>query len=288
VPCSLADKRTLLEPAHPQLSLSRQCALLGVSRSSFYYVPTAPEEMSEEKQSLLRLIDETYTLYPFFGTRQMSSYLKQNGHTDIERHHTRWAYERLGLQSVAPGPQTSKPHPEHKIYPYLLHNLRIKAVNQVWSTDLTYIRLQRGFVYLMAIIDWYSRYVLDWELSISMDADFCIEALGRVLRSGHCDIFNTDQGAQFTSNGFTSLLKEHGIEISMDGRGRALDNVFVERLWRSVKYECVYLKEWSTVAEARSGLKEYFQFYNYKRPHQSLGGKTPRMVHYKEAYGQMN
>ncbi len=286
--CLPNDRRGLLERAHPHLSLSRQCELLEVNRSNFYYIPKGPEDMSKEKLSLLRLTDETYTLYPFFGTRQMSSYLQRNGYVDIKRHHTRWAYERLGLQATVPGPHTSKPHPEHKIYPYLLRGFEVEAPNQVWSTDLTYVRLQRGFVYLMAIIDWYSRYVLDWELSISMGSEFCIETLDRVLQSGCCDIFNTDQGSQFTSNGFTCLLKKHDIKISMDGRGRALDNIFVERLWRSVKYECVYLKEWNTVADARAGLREYFQFYNYKRPHQSLGGKTPRMVHYKEAYGQMN
>ncbi len=258
----------MLEQAHLHLSLSRQCELLGVNRSSFYYVPKTPEDMSKEKLSLLKLIDETYTQCPFFGTRQMSSYLKCNGHAHIERHHVRWAYEYLGLQSVVPGPHTSKPHPEHKVYPYLLRNMKIEKINQVWSTDLTYIRLEKGFVYLMAIIDWYSRYVLGWELSISMDADFCIETLGRILKAGHCDIFNTDQGSQFTSDGFTGLLKQHDIKISMDGRGRALDNIFVERLWRSVKYECVYLKEWNTVTEARAGLRDYFQFYNYKRPHQ--------------------
>ena len=225
--------------------------------------------------------------HPFFGTRQMSGYLKLNGYC-FERHHIRWAYEKLGLRSLAPGPHTSKPHPEHKVYPYLLRGLSIDSPNQVWSTDLTYIRLKRGFVYLMAIIDWYSRYVVDWDLSISMEADFCIETLGRALENGHCDIFNTDQGAQFTSNGFTGLLKENDIKISMDGRGRALDNIFVERLWRSVKYESVYLREWDTVTEARAGLKEYFEFYNRERPHQSLDGKTPRMVHYEEGYGKMN
>ena len=179
-----------------------------------------------------------------------------------------------------PGPHTSRPHAENKIYPYLLRDVKIINPNQVWSTDITYIRLKHGFVYLMAIIDWYSRYVLDWELSISMEAEFCIEALDRVLANGSCDIFNTDQGAQFTSKGFTGLLKKHSIQISMDGRGRALDNIFVERLWRSVKYECVYIKEWNTVKDARSGLGEYFNFYNHERPHSSIAGNTPFSVHY--------
>lgn len=284
----MADNKTrLLEPGHSELSLRWQCKTFGINRSSLYYKSTSALGLKEDKLALLRLVDEIYTEYPFFGTRQMASYLRLNGE-NFERHHIRWAYERLGLRSLAPGPHTSRAHPEHEIYPYLLRGRAIEAPNQVWSTDLTYIRLTNGFVYLMAIIDWYSRYVLDWELSINMDADFCVKTLGRVLANGSCDIFNTDQGSQFTSNGFTGLLKSHKIKISMDGKGRALDNIFVERLWRSVKYECVYLREWRTIADAKSGLKEYFEFYNKARPHQSLDGKTPSMVHYKEAYGRMN
>jgi len=269
----------IVELQHPGLSIRRQCELLSVNRSSIYYKPKE-RQLSDEQLELLRVIDEVYTRYPFFGTRQMASYLQNEGYGQVKRHHTRWAYERLGLQSVAPGPHTSKPHPEHRIYPYLLRDILISAPNQVWSTDLTYIRLKQGFVYLMAIIDWYSRFVLDWELSINMEADFCIDTLGRVLEQGECDIFNTDQGAQFTSKGFTDLLKEHDIKISMDGKGRALDNIFVERLWRSVKYECVYLHEWHSVREARDALREYFDFYNHKRPHQSLGGEVPYAIHH--------
>jgi putative transposase len=228
------------------------------------------------------VVDEVYTHYPFFGTRQMASYLKkhEDGWKHIKRHHTRWAYEKLCLQSVAPGPHTSKPHPEHPIYPYLLKNAVITAPNQVWSTDITYIRLRHGFIYLMAIIDWYSRFVLDWELSISLENDFCVETLKRVLANGSCDIFNTDQGAQFTSHDFVNTLKAHDIKISMDGRGRALDNIFVERLWRSLKYECVYLHDWETVRDACKTIKEYFHFYNRIRPHQSLDGRTPSDVHF--------
>lgn len=274
------DRRVLLEPEHPKLSIRRQCELLDVNRSSFYYLPQDVEMVSDEKLQLLHLIDGVYTQYPFFGTRQMASYLKLQGHTTIERHHTRWAYEKLGLRSLAPGPHTSKPHPDHKIYPYLLRGVSIAEVDQVWSTDITYIRLNKGFVYLVAIIDWYSRYVLDWQVNISLDADFCIETLSRVLESGRCKIFNTDQGSQFTSHAFTGLLKDAEIKISMDGKGRALDNIFVERLWRSVKYECVYLQEWYTVAEAINALRDYFYFYNNIRPHQSLSGKTPHSVYY--------
>ena len=200
-------------------------------------------------------------------------------HYPVKRHQIRWVYEKLGLQSLAPGPHTSKPHPEHEIYPYLLRDVEIVRPLQVWSTDITYLRLRKGFAYLVAIIDWYSRFVLDWQVSINLEADFCIETLERALQQAICDIFNTDQGSQFTSNGFTDLLKEKKIKISMDGKGRALDNIFVERLWRSVKYECVYLREWESAGEIRDALGEYFQFYNYERPHQSLGGTTPANIH---------
>ena len=274
------DRRALLETDHPNLSIRKQCELLEINRSSFYYMAQQTVPLSEKQLQLLRLVDETYTNYPFYGSRKMTDYLKLQGYEKIERHHIRWAYEQMGLRSLSPGPHTSKPHPEHKVYPYLLRGLQIVRPNQVWSTDLTYIRLYKGFVYLMAIIDWFSRYVLDWQLSITMEADFCIETLGRVLTKGQCEIFNTDQGVQFTSQGFTSLLTSHDIKISMDGKGRALDNIFVERLWRSVKYECVYLQDWRTVKEARDGLREYFNFYNHNRPHQSLEGKTPYLVHY--------
>jgi len=276
--CLPKERRILLEPDHPDLSLRQQCKLLEINRSSIYY-RALPQQLNVEQLDLLRIVDEVYTRYPFFGTRQMAQYLNQEGYDDIKRHHTRWAYEKLGLQSVAPGPHTSQPHPAHKVYPYVLRDVEITAINQVWSTDLTYIRLKHGFVYLMAIIDWFSRFVLDWSLNISMEADFCVETLKRVLTNGSCDIFNTDQGAQFTSDAFTQALIGKKIKISMDGKGRALDNVFVERLWRSVKYECVYLYDWETVLEARAGLRDYFEFYNYHRPHQSLGGKTPATIH---------
>ncbi len=274
------DKCCLLEPGHPDLSIRRQSQLLGINRSSYYCGTTRAKNIKDKRLSLMRLVDEVYTKYPFFGTRQMSNYLKLNGHPNIGRHHIRWVYKKLGLRSLAPGPHTSKPHPEHKIYPYLLRNLAITAPNQVWSTDITYIRLRRGFVYLMAIIDWHSRYVLDWELSINMEADFCVETLARVLETGTCDIFNTDQGSQFTSKEFTGLLEKQNIKISMDGKGRALDNIFVERLWRSVKYEWVYLHDWETVLDAQKGLEEYFHFYNHERPHKGVGGQTPYTAHF--------
>lgn len=255
--------------------------MLDINRSSVYYTPSTVL-VADETLALLREVDEVYTRYPFFGTRQMASYLRTKGH-DVEREQIRKIYERLGLRSLSPGPHTSKPHPEHTIYPYLLRGATIVSPDHVWSTDITYIRLQRGFVYLVAIVDWYSRYVLDWELSISLEADFCIETLGRVLEKGKCSIFNTDQGAQFTSKKFTELLIAQQIKISMDGKGRALDNVFVERLWRSVKYECVYRREWDNVKDVRQGLKEYFQFYNHERPHQGLGDdKIPALIYYEK------
>lgn len=271
------ERRSWVEIDNAFLSVRQQCELLSVGRSSIYYTPR-PKVLNDAQLNLLRLVDEIYTKHPFFGTRQMSDYITLHKHP-CKRHETRWAYEELGLQSVAPGPHTSKPHPEHKIYPYLLNDVEIVRPCQVFSTDITYIRLQRGFVYLVAIIDWYSRYVLDWQLSITMEAEFCIETLERVLSHSSCDIFNTDQGAQFTSTGFTDVLKKGDIRISMDGKGRWADNIFVERLWRSTKYECVYLNEWENVAAARDGLRAYYQFYNEERPHQSLGGLTPGMVH---------
>jgi putative transposase len=273
----MAEKRTWIEATHPLLSVRQQCEILEVNRSNFYYAPR-PKHLDDEQLALLKLVDEIYTKYPFFGTRQMSAYIALH-HNPCKRHEIRWAYEQLSLRSVAPGPHTSKPHPEHKIYPYLLRDVAIVRPCQVFSTDITYIRLRRGFVYLMAIIDWYSRFVLDWQLSITLEDDFCIETLGRVLANTRCDIFNTDQGSQFTSKGFTALLATNGIQISMDGKGRALDNIFVERLWRSVKYECVYLHEWESVIEVRAALSVYFQFYNYERPHQSLAGLTPSHAH---------
>lgn len=273
----MAERRQWIEHDHLYLSVRQQASILSLQRSGIYYKPRQ-EIFNERQLSLLRLIDEIYTKYPYMGTRQMSDYISMH-HYSCKRHEARWAYERLGLRSVAPGPHTSKPHPEHKVYPYLLKDVLIVRPCQVFSTDITYIRMQKGFAYLTAIIDWYSRFVLDWQLSISMEADFCIETLERVLIHSRCEIFNTDQGAQFTSKGFTDLLIKHKINISMDGKGRWVDNVFVERLWRSVKYECVYRQEWTHVAALRDALREYFDLYNYNRPHQALDKLTPYMVH---------
>lgn len=274
------ERRQWVEPEHPILSVRQQASLLGIPRASIYYKPQQ-QSLSEGQLGLLRLVDEIYTKYPFMGTRQMSDYISRH-HYPCNRYQTRWAYERLGLRSVAPGPHTSRPRAEHEVYPYLLNNVEIIRPCQVFSTDITYLRMQNGFVYLVAIIDWYSRFVLDWQISINMEADFCIETLERVLAYNRCDIFNTDQGAQFTSKGFTDVLLKHQIDISMDGKGRWLDNVFVERLWRSVKYECVYLQEWENIPELRKALSEYFQFYNYERPHQALCKQTPGIAHHEK------
>lgn len=274
----MSERRSWIEKEHPLLSVRKQCELLNVARSSVYYTP-CQAILNDDQLALLRLVDEVYTKYPFFGTRKMSDYIALHHHA-CQRHEVRWAYEHLGLHSVAPGPHTSKPHPEHPIYPYLLSDVEVVRPCQVFSTDITYIRLHRGFVYLIAVIDWYSRFVLDWQISINMEADFCVETLERVLESASCEIFNTDQGSQFTSTAFTDVLKKNKIRISMDGKGRWADNIFVERLWRSVKYECVYLQDWASVTAVREALQDYFRFYNDERPHQSLSGRTPRDVHY--------
>jgi putative transposase len=231
-----------------------------------------------------RLIDEEYTRHPFYGSRKMVIFLKVAGHV-VNRKRVQGFMREMGLAGMAPGPKTSRPCPGHKVYPYLLRGVPVVRPNQVWSTDITYIRLERGFVYLVAIIDWYSRRVLSWRISNTMEAVFCVDCLEEALRRhGRPEIFNSDQGAQFTSDVFTGVLKREGITISMDGRGRAFDNIFVERLWRNVKYEDVYLKGYASMGELRIGLGEYFTFYNGERPHQSLAFKTPDAV-YRTATG---
>jgi len=228
----------------------------------------------------MKLIDEEYTRHPFLGTRRMKEYLKSMGYP-VNRKRIQNLYHQMGIEGVHQGPNLSKANKEHTIYPYLLRGKIITCCNQVWSTDITYLRLKKGFVYLMAIIDWYSRYVLDWQISTTLEADFCVETLERTLQLAKrpCSIFNTDQGAQFTSHDFIDVLKKYEIQISMDGRGRALDNIFVERLWRSVKYECIYLKEFATVASVQEALCEYFNYYNHQRFHQSLDYKTPAAIY---------
>jgi putative transposase len=235
--------------------------------------------LTEEDSQLRSLIDEEYTNRPFYGSRRMVVFLRGRGYC-VNRKRVQRLMREMGLAGMAPGPTTSKPHPEHKVYPYLLRGVAVTRPNQVWSTDLTYIRLARGFAYLVAVIDWYSRKVLSWRISNSMDASFCVDCLEDALRHhGRPEVFNSDQGSQFTSTAFTGVLKREGVAISMDGRGRALDNIFVERLWRNVKYEDVYLKGYANMAELMVGLAQYFAFYNAERPHQALGYETPDRVY---------
>jgi putative transposase len=255
--------------------VTRQCELLGLARSSWYYQPVAADPLTQE---LLNRLDAQYTRTPFYGVRRMTWVLRQAGYA-VNPKRVRRLLRTLGLAALAPQPGTSRAAPGHRVYPYLLRGLAIERVNQVWSTDITYIRLRGGFVYLAAVLDWHSRYVLSWALSNSLEVGFCLEVLEAALARGRPEIFNTDQGAQFTSPAFTGRLLAAGVLISMDGRGRALDNVFVERLWRSIKYEEVYLQDYAGMGDAQRGLGRYFPFYNEERPHQSLGYQTPRGVY---------
>jgi putative transposase len=248
--------------------------LLDISRSGLYYQPVG---ISEEDLTLMKLIDRQYLATPFYGARKIAAWLKSQGHR-VNRKRVRRLMQIMGLKAIYRRPRTSKPAPGHKIYPYLLSGMKITRPNQVWAADITYIPMARGFLYLVAIIDWYSRYVLSWRLSNTLDASFCAEALEEALRKGKPEIFNTDQGAQFTGEAFTGLLEQHGVRISMDGKGRYSDNLFIERLWRTVKYEEVYLKAYQDGRDARIGLGSYFSFYNTERPHQALSYRTPAEV----------
>lgn len=267
-------RKAMLDQNDKTFSLRQQCALLGVNRSSYYYAAAGE---SEENLRLMRLLDEQYTRTPTYGVLKMTAYLRHLGHA-VNPKRVRRLLRTMGLEAIYQKP-LSQPHPGHTVYPYLLRGVVIDRCNQVWSTDITYVRLEAGFVYLMAVIDWYSRYVLGWAISTTLEADFCIEAVGDLLAQRQCEIFNTDQGAQFTTPRFTQPLLDKGVRISMDGRGRALDNIFVERLWRTVKYEYVYLQEIPSVQAARQGLNRFFHFYNQERFHQSLDYKTPAQVY---------
>ena len=270
----------MIEPEHPKLSVRRQCELIGLPRSSYYRNPSGE---SEENLELMRLIDEEYMRHPFYGSRKMRNYLRGFGYR-VSRKRVQRLMRLMGLESIAPRKRTTVPGDGHKIYPYLLRNLDIDRPNMVWASDITYIRLRGGFVYLTVVMDWYSRYVLSWEISVTMDDGFCVSALERALRlNGKPDIFNTDQGAQYTGQAFTRVLKGHGIRISMDGKGRAMDNIMVERLWRTVKYEDIYIKDYETVEDLIKGLKEYFWFYNNERTHQGLGGRTPAEIYFENS-----
>jgi putative transposase len=279
------NKRQSWIEANDSIALSRQCQLLKVTRSVIYeQKKRLLQETDKDELVLLRLLDKEYTRHPFYGSRRMTKYLCGCGYV-VNRKRVQRLMQTLGLVAMSPGPSTSKPHPQHKIYPYLLRGVDINRPNQVWSTDITYLRLPRGFVYLVAISDWHSRKVLSWRLSNTMDAGFCVDCLEEAITLyGTPAIFNSDQGSQFTSDAFTGVLQGNGLTISMDGRGRALDNIFVERLWRTVKYEEVYLKQHSNMPDLLMGLTQYFQFYNQARWHQALNYKTPDEV-YQTARG---
>ncbi|MCG3768682.1 MAG: hypothetical protein JW394_0800 [Nitrospira sp.] len=258
-----------------EISIRRQCELLGVNRAGLYYQPLSE---SEENLRLMRLLDEQYTRTPFYGSRRMVAWLETQG-IEVNRKRVSRLMELMGIEAVYPKPRLSQPGEGHKIYPYLLRDVGVERVNQVWSTDITYIRMAQGFVYLVAVMDWFSRYVLSWRLSLTMELDFCVEALRCALRRGRPEIFNSDQGSQFTSEKFTGELAARQISISMDGRGRCMDNIFIERLWRSLKYEEVYLKDYESVPDARAGIERYFRFYNQERLHQSLQYRTPAAIY---------
>jgi len=266
-----------IERNHPRLSLRRQCRLLSLSRSTLYCTPGGE---TAENLALMALIDRQFLETPWYGSRQMARWLRRQGHA-VGRHRIRRLMRKMGLAPIYQPPRTSQPHPQHKVYPYLLKGLEITRPNQVWCADITYIPMRRGFLYLVAIMDWATRKVLAWRLSNTMEADFCVEALSEAMaRHSRPEIFNTDQGSQFTSLEFTQVLKDAEVKISMDGRGRWIDNRFIERLWRSLKYECVYLQAFETGSEARRGIGNWIGYYNRERPHSGIGGLTPN-----EAYG---
>jgi putative transposase len=269
---SLERRRQLIEPGHPDLSIVRQCQLVSISRSGFYHRPVGE---TAEALALMRVIDAQFLETPWYGSRQMARHLQREGHA-VGRKRMRRLMAVMGLVPIYQRPRTTVPNPEHRVYPYLLRDLIIDRPNQVWCADITYIPMRRGFLYLVAVMDWATRKVLAWRVSNTMDTAFCIEALEEALvRHGRPGIFNTDQGSQFTSPRFTDVLKDAGVRISMDGRGRWMDNVFIERLWRSLKYECVYLHAFETGSELRAGLTRWISYYNTRRPHSALAGRTP-------------
>jgi putative transposase len=268
-------KRSLVEAGHPQLSVCRQCELLGLARSSFYYEPASE---TKENLTLMRLIDEHYTACPFYGSRRWTAWLQRQGHA-VNRKRVQRLMRLMGLEAIYPKPNLSAPDRQHKVYPYLLRDVPIVRPDQVWSADITYVPLACGFMYLAATIDWYSRYVIAWRLSNTLDGAFCLDMLEEALSRGKPEVFNTDQGVQFTAQAWTGRLLSAGVAVSMDGKGRCLDNVFVERLWRSLKYEDIYPKGYEAVPALHSGLQAYFPFYNEERPHQSLDYRTPAEVY---------
>ncbi|QYO75083.1 IS3 family transposase [Pelagibacterium sp. 26DY04] len=271
-------RRGMIEPDHPVLSIGKQCTLLSIARSSFYYTPKGETEIN---LALMRRIDGQFLETPFFGVRQMTWHLRNEGHV-INEKRVRRLMRLMGLMPIYQKPNTSRPAKGHKIWPYLLKGLRVERPNQAWAADITYLPMRRGFLYLVAIMDWHTRKVLAWRISNTLEADFCIEALNEAVHKfGPPEIMNTDQGSQFTSFAWTDRLRRMGVRISMDGKGRFLDNIFVERLWRTLKYECVYLHAWETGSQARAGVREWVDFYNNRRPHSALGGKPPAVIYWQ-------
>ena len=266
----------MIEPNHSVLSIRQQCELIGLNRGTYYYQPAKETPLN---LTLMRLIDEQYLKTPFYGYPKMTEYLKKQGYEVNPKRISR-LMRVMGLQAIGIKRLMTKNNPDHKVYPYLLRNVPIDRTNQVWSADITYVPMNQGFMYLVAILDWFSRYVLSWQISNTLDNIFCINALDKALKHGQPEIFNTDQGVQFTSRNFTEHLESAGVKISMDGRGRVFDNIFIERLWRTVKYEDIYLKNYDTVTELDQGLERYFHFYNNERFHQSLDYRTPTQVYY--------
>ena len=267
----------MVEPSNPDLPVGKQCKLLSISRSTFYYTPKGETAMN---LALMRQIDEQFLETPFFGVRQMTWHLRNEGHLVNEKR-IRRLMRLMGLMPIYQKPNTSKAAKGHKTYPYLLRGLQVTRPNQVWAADITYLPMRKGFLYLVAIMDWHTRKVLAWRISNTLEADFCVEALNEAIHKfGPPEIMNTDQGSQFTSFAWTDRLRRSGVRISMDGKGRFLDNIFVERLWRSLKYECVYLYAWETGSDAKAGVGKWIEFYNRKRPHSALGGKPPAVVYW--------
>jgi len=269
------ERQTLIDRADPHFSIVRQCQLLKVARSTLYY---RPSPVSDDDVAVMRRLDEQYLMTPFYGARRMVAVLRRDGFV-VNRKRIRRLMRVMGIEAIYQKPNTSRGHPEHKVYPYLLRGMAIERPNQVWCADITYIPMAKGFVYLVAVMDWFSRRVLAWRLSIGMDTDFCVEALQEAMeRFGQPEVFNTDQGVQFTSAAFLDELEGNGVQVSMDGKGRFLDNIFIERLWRSLKYEEVFIKAYGSVADARRGISAWFTFYNNERPHQALDYRTPSQM----------
>ena len=274
-----AGRRQHIESSHPSLSVSRQCSIFGLNRSSVYY---RPQPATEGDLRLMRLIDAQYLETPFYGSRSMTYHLRRLGH-EVNRKRVRRLMRLMGIEAIYPKPKTSRPHPQHRIYPYLLRDMAVRRPNQVWASDITYVPMMKGFMYLTAVMDWHSRKVMAFRISNTMDSEFCVAAVEEAIsRYGAPEIFNTDQGSQFTSRAFAECLESRGVRISMDGRGRFHDNIFIERLWWTVKHQYLYLREFESGGNLRRGLAEWFDFYNRVRPHQTFDGQTPDEVYIKE------